>query len=96
MIWLTLAGSVVIFVVATGLVELLSRLLRFNRPDRIAASFCAPQKTLASGVPLAKVIFGAHPGLGLILLPIMVYHLLQLLVCGYLAGRWARPEPVRA
>jgi solute carrier family 10 (sodium/bile acid cotransporter), member 7 len=95
-IWLTLAGSVVIFVVATGLVELLSRLLRFNRPDRIAASFCAPQKTLASGVPLAKVIFGAHPGLGLILLPIMVYHLLQLLVCGYLAGRWARPEPVRA
>ncbi len=92
---MTLAGVVVIFVLATGLVEVLSRVFRLNRADRIAASFCAPQKTLASGVPLAKVIFGAHPGLGLILLPIMVYHLLQLLVCGYLAGRWARAESVQ-
>jgi sodium/bile acid cotransporter 7 len=52
--------------------------------------FCGSKKTLASGVPLARLIFGAHPGLGMMLLPIMIYHPLQLLVCGVLAGRWAR------
>lgn len=85
-----MAGVTLVFVLAAGAVEGLARLLRLNRPNRIAASFCAPQKTLASGVPLAKVVFGAHPGLGLILLPVVLYHPLQLLVCGVLAARWAR------
>lgn len=62
----------------------------FSREDRIAAIFCGSKKTLASGVPMAKLIFGAHPGLGLILLPIMIYHPLQLIVCGVLAQRWGR------
>jgi sodium/bile acid cotransporter 7 len=64
--------------------------LGFNREDRITAIFCGSKKTLASGVPMAKLIFGAHPAIGLILLPIMVYHQLQLLVCAVLAERWAR------
>jgi sodium/bile acid cotransporter 7 len=45
---------------------------------------------LASGVPMAQLIFGAHPGIGLILLPLMIYHPLQLIVCSVLAGRWAK------
>ena len=56
--------------------------------DETAAVFCGSQKTLAAGVPMAKVIFGAHPALGVILLPIMIYHGLQLLVGGWLAQRW--------
>ena len=67
-----------------------ARALGFAREDRIAAIFCGSKKTLASGVPMAKLIFGAHPGLGLILLPIMIYHPLQLIVCGVLAERWRR------
>ena len=67
-----------------------SRALGFNREDRIAAIFCGSKKTLASGVPMAKLIFGAHPGIGLILLPIMIYHPLQLVVCGLLAQRWGK------
>jgi sodium/bile acid cotransporter 7 len=39
---------------------------------------------------MAKIIFGAHPGLGLILLPVLLYHPLQLIVCGALASRWGR------
>jgi sodium/bile acid cotransporter 7 len=39
---------------------------------------------------MAQLIFGAHPGLSLILLPIMIYHPLQLIICGTLAGRWAK------
>ncbi len=77
-----------------GLVELLSRALKLDRADRIAASFCAPQKTVAAGIPLAKALFGAHPGLGVILLPLLLYHPLQLMVCGVLADQFARkPKP---
>lgn len=64
--------------------------LGFSSEDRIAAVFCGSKKTLASGVPMAQIMFGANPGLGLILLPIMVYHPLQLTVCGWLAARWAK------
>jgi len=67
-----------------------ARVLGFSREDKLAAIFCGSKKTLASGVPMAKLIFGAHPGLGLILLPIMIYHPLQLIVCGLLAQRWGR------
>jgi len=80
----------VLFAVVMGLTAMVSRALGFSRADQIAAIFCGSKKTLASGVPMAKLIFGAHPGLGLILLPIMIYHPLQLIVCGVLAQRWAQ------
>lgn len=67
-----------------------SRALRFVFDDRVVALFCGSKKTLASGVPMARLIFGAHPGLGIILLPIMIYHPLQLVVGGWLAARFAR------
>jgi sodium/bile acid cotransporter 7 len=79
-----------LFAVVMLLTTWASRAVGLSREDRIAAIFCGSKKTLASGVPMAKVIFGAHPGLGLILLAIMIYHPLQLLVCGVLAERWGR------
>ena len=66
--------------------------LGLGRAERIAALFCGSKKTLASGVPMARLIFGAQPSLAIILLPIMIYHPLQLLICGALANRWARRE----
>ncbi len=69
-----------------------AKALRFSREDRIAAMFCGSKKTLASGVPMAKLIFAANPALGPILLPIMIYHQLQLLICGILAQRWGKHE----
>lgn len=83
-------ASVVLLAVTAALLWFLSGALRFPLPDRIAALFCGSKKTLASGVPMARLIFGAHPGLGMILLPIMLYHPLQLVVGGWLAGRFAR------
>lgn len=70
-----------------------SRRLGFPVEDEIAAVFCGSKKTMASGVPMAKLLFGAHPSLGLILLPIMFYHQLQLFVCAMLANRYARRKP---
>jgi sodium/bile acid cotransporter 7 len=69
-----------------------ARALGLSRADRIAAVFCGSKKTLASGVPMAKLMFGANPALGVILLPIMIYHPLQLVVCGVLAERWGREK----
>lgn len=86
----TLAGSLILFGAVMAAAGAASDALRFSPPDRIAAVFCASKKTLASGVPMAQLIFGARPGLGLILLPIMIYHPLQLVICGALASRWAR------
>ncbi len=57
---------------------------------RSAVVFCGTKKSLATGVPMAHLIFAGQPGLGLILLPIMLYHPLQLLICTPLANRWAR------
>ena len=90
-----LAGTGGILAVALFGTSRLARAWHFERGDRIAAIFCGSKKTLASGVPMAKLIFGASPalGLGLILLPIMVYHPLQLVVAGFLARRWAREQP---
>ena len=60
----------------------------FNREDTIAIVFCGSKKSLAAGVPMAGVLFpGAQ--LGMILLPTMLFHQMQLMVCAVLARRWA-------
>ena len=86
----TVAGTMFLFLAVLSITGIVSRALGFSWPDRVAVIFCGSKKTLASGVPMARLIFGTHPGLGLILMPIMIYHQLQLILCGILAGRWAR------
>ncbi|MBA2077119.1 MAG: bile acid:sodium symporter [Rhodanobacter sp. 68-29] len=66
-----------------------ARALGFGKEDEITIVFCGSKKSLASGVPMAKVLFAGHP-LGLIVLPIMLFHQLQLMVCAVLARRYAR------
>jgi solute carrier family 10 (sodium/bile acid cotransporter), member 7 len=66
-----------------------SRRLGFNREDEITIVFCGSKKSLASGVPMAKVLF-APGSLGMIILPLMLFHQIQLMVCAVLAQRWAR------
>jgi sodium/bile acid cotransporter 7 len=90
----TLAGVLVLLVLAVGLASLLARLLGLAPPEKIVLIISGSQKSLATGVPLAKIIFGAHPALGVILLPIMIYHPLQLFAGGWLAGRHAAAHPV--
>ena len=67
----------------------LARRLDFSREDEIPIVFCGSKKSLASGVPIAKVLFTGG-SLGAIVLPIMVYHQLQLIVCAMVARRYAR------
>lgn len=91
--WVAVIQTVVItsaiFYFMLWLTEFAAQRMQLQEPERIAAVFCGSKKTLASGVPMAHLIFGANPALGLILMPIMIYHPLQLAVCGVLAQRWA-------
>jgi sodium/bile acid cotransporter 7 len=88
--WEVLGCVALLFSVVAGLVWVFSKAARLERADRIAAFFCSVKKTLAMGVPLARLIFGPSADLGLILLPIMFYHPFQLLVCGLLANRFGQ------
>lgn len=87
---LTLTGTALLLAVVLLLSTVAARLLGLGKEEEIVVVFCGSKKTLAAGVPMAKVLFGAHPGLGLIVLPIMFYHQLQLMVCAALAQRYAR------
>lgn len=66
----------------------LARLLRFSRADEIAIVFCGTKKSLATGVPMATVLF-AGQGVGLIVFPLMVFHTLQLIACTLIVQRYA-------
>ncbi len=69
-----------------------ARSLRFATPDEIAAVFCGSKKSLASGVPMAGVLFPAATA-GLVLLPLMLFHQIQLMACAVIAQRYAnRPD----
>jgi sodium/bile acid cotransporter 7 len=65
-----------------------SRLLGFNKEDEVTIVFCGSKKTLASGIPMANVLF-AGPTVGMVVLPLMIFHQMQLMVCAALARRYA-------
>lgn len=86
--WLVVACCVLLGVVL-GLTELASRALGFDDRDKRVVQFCGSKKSLATGVPMAAVLFVGQP-VGLMVLPLMVFHQIQLIVCSWLAGRYGR------
>lgn len=79
----------VILALALSSTTLLARRLGFSAEDEITIVFCGSKKSLASGVPMAKVLF-ASGSVGAIVLPLMLFHQMQLMVCAVLAQRYAR------
>jgi len=65
-----------------------SRLLGFSKEDEIAITFCGSKKSLASGVPMASAIF-AGQSIGAIVMPLMLFHQIQLMACAVIAQRYA-------
>ncbi|MFK4221681.1 bile acid:sodium symporter family protein [Streptomyces sp. NPDC019890] len=62
--------------------------LGFARADRIAIQFAGSKKSLAAGLPMATVLFGAQAAAAV--LPLMLFHQMQLMVCVVLAKRRSR------
>jgi len=72
----------------------IARLLHFNREDRITATFCGSKKSLIHGTVMAKVIFMNSPLIGILLLPVMLYHALQLISVSVIAQGMARRHTI--
>ncbi len=70
-----------------GVLTFASRRFGFSRADEITILFCGSKKSLVSGLPIANVLFAGH--VGLVILPVMLFHQIQLMVCATLARRYA-------
>jgi sodium/bile acid cotransporter 7 len=79
-----------LFLVVFTLMDLLSIWMKFKREDRITVIFCGSKKSLVQGAVMGKVIFPDQAILGVVLLPLMVYHALQLLVGSTIAKRMGK------
>ncbi|OFJ48854.1 bile acid:sodium symporter [Janthinobacterium lividum] len=85
--------SIVLLALVLCLMTFISRRLGFSKEDEIAIVFCGSKKSLASGVPMAKVLFATH-SLGMVILPLMLFHQIQLMICAVIAQRYARRDEV--
>jgi sodium/bile acid cotransporter 7 len=104
-IWsrLTVPSLVMLFIINAALLGTViassmtvARRLRFTTEDQIAIVFCGSKKSLASGLPLASVLLPAATA-GLMVVPLMMFHQMQLMVCAWLARRYgARRDPATA
>jgi solute carrier family 10 (sodium/bile acid cotransporter), member 7 len=83
-----------LFFLVYGLVFFICRLLQFERGDRITALFCGSKKSLVQGTVMSKVLFRDANTVGIILLPIMLYHALQLIAASIIAQSMARQQQV--
>lgn len=88
-----LAVEAVVLAVMLALSWYGAKALRFGREDRIAIQFAGSKKSLASGLPMASVLFGAHASLAV--LPLMLFHQMQLMVCAVIAKRRAHDPEAR-
>ncbi len=88
-VWIGL-GMIGLFFGVYGIVYVLSKMLKFNREDRITALFCGSKKSLVQGAVMSKVLFADAAMAGIVLLPLMVYHALQLIIVSMLAQGMAR------
>ncbi|AFD05770.1 bile acid:sodium symporter family protein [Solitalea canadensis] len=84
------ALMVVLFFVVYYIISLCAYLLKFKHEDRVTAVFCGSKKSLVHGTVMSKIIFANNPSLGVILLPLMMYHALQLVICSFIAQKMAK------
>jgi solute carrier family 10 (sodium/bile acid cotransporter), member 7 len=82
-------GMLGLFFAIYFLLTFISRILHFGREDKITAVFCGSKKSLVQGAVMSKVLFPG-PQAGIMLLPIMVYHALQLIAASIIAQRLAQ------
>lgn len=81
--------NIVLLAIVLGLTLMAGRLLKFDKPDRLVILFCGSKKSMATGIPMAGILFAGH-AVPLIVLPIMLFHQIQLFACTIIAQRYAR------
>ncbi|MEY9856067.1 sodium/bile acid cotransporter 7 [Catenulispora sp. GAS73] len=86
-----LAVDVGLLAVVLGATSAVGRLHVFEPADRITLVFAGSKKSLVNGMPMAAVLFGSDAGS--VVLPIMIFHQTQLLVCSVIARHWSHAPP---
>lgn len=90
-----IALNIALLAIVLALTLFAGRALKFDRPDRIVILFCGSKKSMATGIPMAGILFAGH-AVPLIVLPIMLFHQIQLFACTIIAQRYARENEARA
>jgi sodium/bile acid cotransporter 7 len=83
-----LAVDLLVLAIVIAITTWASRRMGASTQDEIAIVFCGSKKSMASGIPMANILFAGH-AVGLIVLPLMIFHQAQLFVCATLARRYA-------
>jgi len=83
-------SMIALFFLVYAIISLVSKIMGFNREDNITAVFCGSKKSLVHGTVMSKVLFPNAAAAGIILLPLMIYHALQLMAASIIAQSMAR------
>ncbi len=83
------AGMIALFLAVFSMMNLVSRWFNLKRENRITVLFCGSKKSLVHGTVMSKVLFAQSAATGMILLPLMLYHALQLILASIIAQRMA-------
>ncbi|WP_182348357.1 bile acid:sodium symporter family protein [Tomitella gaofuii] len=86
-IFIVIGLSCAMLTLVLGVTAFAGRAMGFSWPDQIVIIFCGSKKSLASGLPMATVLFSGGT-VGLIVLPLMIFHQIQLVVCAMLAPKF--------
>lgn len=89
-LFVTVAAVILIFALIFSLVLWITSKLNFTREDRITALFCGSKKSLVHGSVMANVLFQDMATQGIFILPIMIYHSLQLIAISFIAQKMGR------
>lgn len=82
-----------IFFSSFRFIGLVSKILHFDRQDRITAMICSSNKSLVHGTVIAKILFAGNLSLGIYLLPLMLFHPMQLFIVSFFANKKAKELP---
>ena len=81
-----------ILALVIGAALIVGRAGGLDAPDRAAVLFCGSVKSIASGAPMARILFPGAAA-GMVILPIMLFHTLQLIVCAWIAAQMGAKRP---
>ncbi len=99
-IWHQVGIGSLLFIVVVSLVLLalilvintyMARWMGFSKPDEITIVFCGSKKSLANGIPMANILFPVS-AIGMMVLPLMIFHQVQLMTCAVLAKRYQKKQ----
>ncbi|WMJ74651.1 bile acid:sodium symporter family protein [Cytophagaceae bacterium ABcell3] len=94
---LLLGGAMLaLFFLVYGIMHFISKLLKFSQADQSTTIFCGSKKSLVHGTVMSKVLFPDPTIIGVVLLPTMVYHAMQLLITSIVARKIARKKTLQA